>query len=119
MPKNSKSNFNKDEQMKLKDKLIEIIGITKEKNYFSLHEIDQNTEMQEKILALTDDCKKLFATSRWTYFHNIKENILSSRPYILLIRNILSACDIKFYNKHTTLTLETLKKPDIKYYIDI
>ena len=36
MPKNSKSNFNKDEQIKLKDKLIEIIGITKEKNYFSL-----------------------------------------------------------------------------------
>ena len=119
MPKNSKSNFNKDEQIKLKDKLIEIIGITKEKNYFSLHEIDRNTEMQEKILALTDDCKKLFATSTWTYFKNLRDNVVAPRPYILLMRNVLSACGVNYYNKQTTITLDTLKKGDIKYFIDI
>ena len=105
--------------MKLKDKLIEIIGITKEKNYISLHEIDQNTEMQEKILALTDDCKKLFATSQWTYFKNLKNNEITPRPYILLMRNVLSACGVKYVNKPTSITIDNIQKSDVKYYIEL
>ena len=48
----------KKEQGELVNKLLEILPL--EDNGFTLYEMDNDKERQEKILALTDDIKKYF-----------------------------------------------------------
>ena len=117
MPKNSKNNIYKEEQIEIKKKLLEILKIDENKNYFTLFELDTDIELQNKIFALENDCDKYFATSKWTYFIYKRDGKLGNRPYLLMIRNILNATNTIFLNKVTTLTIEKNKYPTTKYII--
>lgn len=101
------------------DKLIQILGITKDKNNFSLFEMDNDQNKINNILSLETDVEKNFATSRMIYFSNKKNNKDTNRPYLNLIRNILKALDITYYNKVTTITIDGIKHNTIKYYINM
>jgi hypothetical protein len=101
------------------DKLINIIGVTKDKNYFSLFEMDNEHNKINQIILLVPDIEKYFATSRMSYFSNKKNNKDSNRPYLNLIRNILKALDITYYNKVTSITIDGIKHNTIKYYINM
>ena len=86
---------------------------------FNLYELDKDIYKQERILTLANRCKEKFAISSWTYFRNEKENKTTTRPYVLLIRNILSEFNIKYYNKRTTILLNGNKIYTTKYYIHL
>jgi len=101
------------------EKLINILGITEEKNNFSLYEMDLDQEKINNIIGLEEEVKQYFATSRMSYFNNKKENNESNRPYLNLTRNILNAMKVKYYNKVTTITINGIKHNTIKYYINI
>ena len=117
MPKNSKDNLYKNEQLNVKNKLLDILNITPENNYFLLHSLDNDIQKQQQIIALENECEEFFATSRWVYFFNKKENKESDRPYLNLIRNILQATKTEFFNKPCSFTLDNVKHTSVKYYI--
>lgn len=114
----SKIQMNKINCINVLKKLINILGVTKEKNYFSLYEMDLDHEKINNIIGLEKEVEEYFATSRMSYFNNKKDNIESTRPYLNLIRNILNAMKIKYYNKVTTITINGEKHNTIKYYIN-
>jgi hypothetical protein len=117
MPKNTKNNIFKDEQIEIKKKLLQILKIDANKNYFTLFELDSDIELQNRIFELENDCDKYFATSTWTYFKYKRDGKISNRPYLLMIRNILNATNTIFLNKVTTLTIEKNKYQTTKYII--
>jgi len=119
MPKNSRDNLYKNEQEQIKNKVLEILEITQDKNFFTLYELDNNMEKQNAILALESECEKYFACGQWTYFRNKMKDNNKDRPYLLLSRNILSACNVDFYNKNTTLTIDNIKHSTVKYFINV
>ena len=117
MPKNSKNNIFAIQQINIKNKLLDILNITSENNYFLLYTLVNNIEKQQQVIALENECKEFFATSRWVYFFNKKENKESERPYLNLIRNILQATKIEFFNKPCSFTLDNVKHTSVKYFI--
>jgi hypothetical protein len=117
MPKNSKNNLYKNEQEAIKDKILNLLKIDTEKKYFILYELDNDINKQNEILSLENDCDKYFATSRWTYFMNKREGKINDRPYLLLIRNILSACDVDFISKTIQIPINDKKIFTVKYFI--
>jgi len=117
MPKNSKDNLFKIKQLEVKNKLLEILKITQEKNYFTLYELDNDIETQNLILALEGDCEKYFACGEWTFFRYKKDKKGCDRPYLILIRNILSAMDIQYINKPMSHVIDNIKTSTTKYFI--
>jgi len=117
MPKNTKNNIFKDEQINLKNKLLEILNINQDKNYFTLYELDNNNEKQNEILSLENECNQYFATSTWTYFKYKRDGKQSDRPYLLMIRNLLNATNTIFLNKVTTVTIGDNKYSTTKYIL--
>ena len=104
-------------QSELKDKLLEILGINKDKNFFTLYDIDNNEELRNKIIGLEEEIKECFLVSQWSYFRYSRENKLMPRPYLTLIRNVLSACNVVFYNKPMSFTVDDIKIITVKYII--
>jgi hypothetical protein len=119
MPKNSKDNLFKIQQLEVKNKLLEILKINQEKNYFTLYELDNDIERQNLILSLEGDCEKYFAISRWTYFANKKDNKPLERPALVLAKNILSSMDTELVNTKCTITDNNNKKLVTSKYVVI
>jgi 3-oxoacyl-(acyl-carrier-protein) synthase len=69
------------------------------------------------LITFQNECEEFFATSRWVYFFNKKENKESDRPYLNLIRNILQATKTEFFNKPCSFTLDNVKHTSVKYFI--
>lgn len=119
MPKNNKESMYVNERLEVKTRLLQILNIVSNNNYFILYNLDNDIEKQQQIIALAIDCEKYFATSRWVYFFNKKENKESDRPYLNLIRNILQATKTEFFNKPCSFTLDNIKHTSVKYFIII
>lgn len=120
MPKNSKDNLYKNEQLNVKTKLLDILNINQDKNYFTLYDLDNNTEKQNAILALEADCEKYFGTSNWSYFRYKRENKPNvERPYLLLIRGILSNSNINFEREQMSIKVNKTNIITSKYKIVI
>jgi hypothetical protein len=119
MPKNSKENLYKNEQLNVKNKILEILNINQDKNYFTLYDLDNNTEKQNAILALEGDCEKYFACGGWTYFKNKRENKLNERPSLVLAKNILTSLDIELVNTKMSITINDNKKIITSKYVII
>jgi len=80
-----KSELYKDEQNRTIDKIINILGITQEKNTITLYEIDNNETIKQQLIDLIPVIRK------WFSFGHIKpisnpENY--KRPYISILRQI-------------------------------
>ena len=102
MPKKSKLEINGDKRDEMKKRLLNILEITNDKNYFILTEIDSNEEMKKRILELESDCQKYFTTGSWTYFINKKKGKINDRSYLTFVRNIMNECNIMYINKQTS-----------------
>ena len=80
------------ERQVILQKIYNIIGITKTKNFFYSHTIVQNEEMQKQIMLLYDEIPKYFSIGRWAVF--VKKDM--DKPYMSLIRNIMKEMDVKY-----------------------
>jgi len=115
MPKDSKDNLYKNEQIEIKNKLLQILKITQENKYITLYEIDNDIETQNAILSLESDCEKYFVSSTWTYFRNKRDKIINDRPYLLLLKNILSSTNVNFNTARILIGEKDNKKQTVKY----
>jgi len=77
----------------ISNQILNILHITDTNKIISLKYLDENTEIQNQILALESNIKKYFICSRWTYF-NCK-NRKCKRSYLSLIKAIMKAVNIK------------------------
>lgn len=78
MPKDI-SKYNDDERKELLNNLFNILGINEHNNTFMLYTIDNDIEIQTKILNLEPQIRKLFFCGSWNCFRtpNIKRKPLS------------------------------------------
>jgi hypothetical protein len=65
---------------------------------FYSHEIDNNKEMQQKILQLSDDIQKYFNVSNWSSFKKSIKLDDCTRT-ISIIKSVLKMMGIKFQSK--------------------
>jgi len=120
MPKNSKDNLYKNEQLNVKNKILDILNINQDKNFFTLYDLDNNTEKQNAILALEADCEKYFAVSRWTYFASKKDTSKPiERPALVLAKNILNSLNVELVNTKMSITTNDNKKIITSKYVII
>ena len=96
MPKKV-SNF-VNEQKEVLNKLLEILGINENNKSFSLHELDDDKDKQDRIYELIPDIKRYFKTGSWTFLRNDK----AQRKYMSIIRKIFKSLEINYnkYNKN-------------------
>ena len=82
---------------------------------FFLHELDEDTEKQNKIMALKDDIKKYFTVSNISSF---KPNFICKKPYLNIIRSILRQQDYKVEYTNTYIKVgDNLMLRTTKYKI--
>ena len=85
MPKKV-DNYNNERDELLK-KLFNILNINNINNTFSLKYIDNNIELQQKILELIPSIKNYFICSKWSCFN--QKLLKSERLYLSIIKNLM------------------------------
>ena len=115
MPSVDRLTSNKEQIETIKNKLIDILGLTPTNNSIVLQLFDKEVEKQQQILAMEDDIKKYFTASNWSYFKNKRSNTAMERPYLNLIRGICKDCNIKYENKPSTMKIGDDTKKIVKY----
>ena len=84
MPMRLKSELYKKEQDEVIDKIISILDL-ENKNTYTLYELDNNEEMQNKIMELIPEIRK------WFSFNNMKavgEPSKRKRPWLCIIKQL-------------------------------
>jgi hypothetical protein len=106
------------EQREIYDKIITILGITKENNTFTLYDLSTTPEKVQQILDLKEDISKYFSASGWICFK--KENYDGDKEHIVLLRNILKTLNVKYivYNVGIRLGIKNIIRTQ-KYTIEI
>ena len=106
------------EQREIYDKIISILGITKENNTFTLYDLSKTPEKIQQILDLKEDISKYFSASGWICFK--KENYDGDKEHIVLLRNILKTLNVKYivYNVGIRLGIKNIIRTQ-KYTIEI
>jgi hypothetical protein len=89
-----KSKVYADQQKKVLQNLYDIIGINDENKTFLLYDLDHDPEKQARIMALKEDIRRYFFASNSRLFQ--KEDILPTRPYILVIRSIFKHMKVPY-----------------------
>ena len=87
MPMKLKSDLYKKEQQEIIDKIISILDL-KNKNTYTLYELDKNEEIQNKIMELIPEIRK------WFSFNGLKavgEPSKIKRPWLSIIKNLLKS----------------------------
>jgi hypothetical protein len=82
-----KSELYKKEQEEIVDKIITILDL-KNKNTYTLYELDKNEEIQKKIMDLIPEIRK------WVSFNNMKsvgEPSKIKRPYLSIIKHLIKS----------------------------
>jgi hypothetical protein len=94
-----KSELYKKEQEEIVNKIITILDL-KNKNTYTLYELDKNEEIQKQIMELIPEIRK------WFSFNNMKsvgEPSKIKRPYLSIIKNLIkSKYNIKSLDYHFT-----------------
>lgn len=93
----TKDELFQDEQKQVLDKLMNVIGITKDDNLL-YSELLEEKEMQKKIDDIVPDIKKYFHTSTWSCFTSNK----TKKKHLSIILAVLRTLNIKherFYVK--------------------
>jgi len=110
-----KEDKNKDKQIEIKNKILDILNINENNKSIILYDMDKNMELQNAILSLEKDCEKYFACSNWTYFVYKRLEKESERKYLILLKNILSACKIEYVNKSHYIKINDERIKTVKY----
>jgi hypothetical protein len=82
-----KSELYKKEQEEIVDKIVKILDL-ENKTEYTLYELDQNEEIQKKIMELIPEIRKYYA------FNNLKavgEPNKRKRPWLSIIKNLLKS----------------------------
>ena len=82
-----KSELYKKEQEEIVDKIITILDL-KNKNTYTLYELDKNEEIQKQIMYLIPEIRK------WFSFNNMKsvgEPSKIKRPYLSIIKHLIKS----------------------------
>ena len=82
------------EQREIYDKIIGILGLTKENNTFTLYDLSKTPEKIQQILELKEDIAKYFSTGKWICFK--KDDYESDKEHIVLLRNILKTLNVNY-----------------------
>jgi hypothetical protein len=82
------------EQREIYDKIISILGLTKENNTFTLYDLSKTPEKIQQILDLKEDISKYFSAGKWICF--TKEGYNSDKEHIVLLRNILKTLNVDY-----------------------
>jgi hypothetical protein len=85
MPMRLKSELYKKEQEEIIEKIIKILDF-KNKNTYTLYELDKNEEIQNKIMELIPEIRK------WFSFNNMKavgEPNKRKRPWLCIIKQLI------------------------------
>ena len=106
MVRTSKKIKYKKEQEELVNKLLEILPL--EDNGFTLYEMDNDKERQDKIFGLMDDIKKYFI---YRDIGVVKKNHKSKRVWLPLIR-----CILRQYGYEFIATSKSIKTAEGKSY---
>ncbi len=83
-----------EEKKNVSNRILEVLGITDTNRTFYSHIIDENQEMQNEVLKLDDEIKRIFQVSAWSAYKS--GNTKLERRYLSLIKSVLKACDIKY-----------------------
>ena len=97
-----------EEQKNILIKLYDILGITETNKQFSLKELDNNIEKQQKILQLEEDIKKYFICNRWCYFNQKCKGF--KRNYLSLIKCLIRQMNIKLITSNVYIKNKENKK---------
>jgi hypothetical protein len=94
-------------------KLIDILNLDAN-NSFILHELDADTEKQDKIMEMKDEIQKCFACSEISSF---KPNFECKRPYLNIVRGILRKEGYIFLGKDIEIKINNVIKRTKQYNI--
>lgn len=83
-------------------RLVDILNLDAN-NSFILHELDADTEKQDKIMEMKEEIQKCFACSEISSF---KPNFECKRPYLNIVRGILRKEGYIFENNNILYKLE-------------
>ncbi len=101
----------------LLNKMFEILGINESNNTFSLHKIDNNIDLQNEILNLESEIKKVFICGEWSFF---KKKIGVKRRWLSLIKCLIKAMGYKtFISEKNTKINNKLDRDKIYFIIKI
>lgn len=104
MPRIKKDILYKHEQIETINKIEEIMNLN-ETNQFTLYELDNNEELQNKIMSLLEDVKKYFSVASHASFYkpeNIKRPWLSILKFLLKRRYDMDTCEVQTQSVRTT-----------------
>jgi hypothetical protein len=96
-----KSELYKKEQEEIVDKIIKILDLENKKSY-TLYELDNNLEIQNRIMELIPEIRK------WYSFNNMKavgEPKKRKRPWLSIIKNLITLKYNITIKKYTTKPL--------------
>ena len=80
-----------EERKDVLNKLFQILGINENNNTFLLHDLDTNTNTQNKILDLEPEIKKYFICGTWSCFKN---GIIKNKP-LSIIKSVVKEMDLQ------------------------
>lgn len=95
------------------NKLFIILGINENNNYFELKKLNNNIEMQNKILELEPEIKKYYNYSHWECFKKYE----MKKRYMSFIRYIIKNNDYKLVSNRKTIKHNDESYVDTIYHI--
>jgi hypothetical protein len=101
----------KEERKLILNKIFDILNITNNNKIFYTHLLDENEDMQNKILALDNDIETYFRVTLWAAYKQSSRYTIERR-YLALIKSIFKDMNVKYesasirkkYNNKTIYT---------------
>ena len=101
-----KSELYKDEQIKLSNKIIDILGLD-ENNQIILYYLDTDEEKQNKIMALIPELRKYFS---FRDIQGLERPESTKRPWLSIIRQITKIThNMTYKDKQITTNNKTIR----------
>lgn len=92
----------KEERKRIYQKLLNILGVSKNGDIFYVDDLDNDNLKQNQILALEDDIKKCFSCSNWKCF--MEDGV--QKKYVSMAKHILKHMNVRL----TAVSLSDTKK---------
>jgi len=107
----------KEERQDVFNKMLKILNIDLvNNNMFSLHRIDENTEIQNKIYELEPEIKKYFIHSNWTCY---KKKDTCKRRWLSLLKYLAKDLNYKLSSSNIVSKSNIYSQNGTIYFISI
>lgn len=111
--RSTKKDLYKKEQEELLAKINIILGINKDNNTLYLYDIENDKDKREKILALSDDVRKYFTASNWSFYRDE----LCKNNHVLLCKSIYKEMGYTVLSKNGYIKRNNEKIKTVLYTI--